>query len=187
MLPAVQRLKLRLFRGHVLDDVDDDRAGPAGPGDGEGLAHGVRQVADVPHQVVALGDRHGDAGDIDFLEGVLADQRQAHVAGDADDGGRVQIRRGDAGDQVGRPGAGGRKADADLAGRAGIAVRRVAGALFMSRQDMADLVAIGIQLVVYVQNRTARIAEDGIHSLLQQAFQQDFRTVQTHVDPRSRK
>ena len=56
-----------------------------------------------------------------------------------------------------------------------------------SDQDMVDPVPIGIQLVIHVQDRTARIAEDGIHPLLQQAFQKDFRTVQKHVVPRSHK
>ena len=53
------------------------------------------------HQVVVLGDRHRDAGDVGFLEGVGADQRRGHLAGDRDDGDGVHLGVGDRGDQVG--------------------------------------------------------------------------------------
>ena len=90
----------------VLGDVDVDRARPPGPGDVERLGDDARQVVGVADQVVVLGHRQGDAVDVDLLEGVLADQRAGHVAGDRDDRHGVQERRPDAGDEVRRARAG---------------------------------------------------------------------------------
>ena len=72
-------------------------------------------VVGVADQVVVLGHRQRDAGDVDLLEGVLADERRGHVAGDGDDRDGVQLRRGDAGHEVRRAGAGGAHAHADPA------------------------------------------------------------------------
>ena len=69
----------------VLGDVDQHRAGTARARDVEGFAHVVRDVIGAGHQVVVLGDRQRDAGDVGFLEGVGADQLAADLAGDADD------------------------------------------------------------------------------------------------------
>ena len=67
---------LRLLLERVLGDVDVDRPRPAGPGDVEGLGDDPRQVVGVADEVVVLGHRQGDAGDVDLLERVLADQRR---------------------------------------------------------------------------------------------------------------
>jgi hypothetical protein len=46
----------------------------------------------------------------------------------------------------------------------------------MGSQYMIDLIGILIQGIVNIQDRSARIAEDGIHSLFQKAFYDDFST-----------
>ena len=43
-------------------------------------------------------------------------------------------------------------------------------ALLMGRQNVLNLVAIIVQLVIDVQNRAAGVAEDRVDPLLQQAF-----------------
>ena len=95
-----------------------------------------------------------------------ADQRCGHLAGDADQRNRIHHRGGDAGDQVGGAGAGGRERDADLAAGARVAVGHVRGALFVADQHVANRVVE--QRVVGRQNRAARIAEDGVHALFHQ-------------------
>ncbi len=85
-----------------------------------------------------LGDRQGDAGDVDLLEGIGADDRRGYLAGDGHDGRRVHIGRGQAGDQVGRAGARGGDADAHLAGGAGIAIGGVGRSLLVAHQDVVD-------------------------------------------------
>src|SRR5699024_22880 len=141
-------------------------------GDGKGFPDHVGQIGGPADQVVTLGDGHGDAGDVHLLEGVLANETLAHVDGDKDNGGGVHIGGGDAGGQVGGAGAGSGKAYAHLAGRAGVAVGGMGGALLMGRQDVTDLVLVPVelQLVVNIQNGAARVTEYGIHTLFQQTF-----------------
>src|SRR5699024_7911200 len=122
--------------GDVLDDIDEHRAGTAAPGDGEGLADNVGQLVDVPDHVVALGNRHGDAGNIDLLEGVLADEVLTDVARHKYHRRGIHIGRSDAGSQVGAAGTRGSEADADLAGGAGIAVGGVGRAQLVGRENM---------------------------------------------------
>ncbi|RPK42869.1 hypothetical protein EES39_20180 [Streptomyces sp. ADI92-24] len=127
---------LRLER--VLGDVDQDRSRTAGGGDVEGLGDRVRDVLRLGDQEVVLGDRHRDADDVRFLEGVGADGGGGHLTGDRDDRHRVQVGVGDRRDQVGRAWAARRHADADLAGGLRVAGGRVAGALLVADQHMTD-------------------------------------------------
>jgi hypothetical protein len=98
----------------VLGDVDQHRPGAAGLCDLEGLANGRRDVFRAGDEEVVLGDGQRDAGDVDFLESVGAEDFARDLAGDADDGDGVEHGGGDAGDEVGGAGAAGRDADADL-------------------------------------------------------------------------
>jgi hypothetical protein len=85
-----------------------------------------------------LGDGQRDAGDVDFLKGVGAEDFAGDLAGDADDGDGVEHGGGDAGDEVGRAGAAGGHADADLARGARVAVGHVRGALLVAHEDVVD-------------------------------------------------
>ena len=71
----------------VLGDVDEDGAGTAGGGDLEGLADGGGDVFGAGDEEVVLGDGQGDAGDVDLLERVGAEDLGGDLAGDADDRG----------------------------------------------------------------------------------------------------
>ena len=73
---------LRLLRSDILYDINEHRAGPAAAGDGKGLPHGVGQVVDIPDQIGAFGDGHGNAGNVHLLEGIPSDEVLGHVAGD---------------------------------------------------------------------------------------------------------
>ena len=150
-----------------------------GPGrpvrDVERLGHDARQVVRVADQVVVLGHRQGDAVDVDLLEGILADQRAGHVAGDRDHRHRIEERRADAGDQVRRPRSRGSHAHADPAGDPGVAVGRVGAALLVANQHVAQL-GIVAQHVVERQDHPARVAEEDVHALPQERLAQ-------HVGP----
>src|ERR1700730_1768086 len=74
----------------IFGDIDEDGAGPAGIGNQEGFADGARDIVSARDNHIVLGDRHGDAGDIDFLEGVGTEQLAADLAGDANDRRRVE-------------------------------------------------------------------------------------------------
>ncbi len=151
-------LGARLLLEGVLGDVDVDRPGAAGAGEVERLGDDVRDVVGVPDQVVVLGHRQRDAGDVDLLERVLADQRAGDVAGDRDHRDRVQLGRGDRGDEVRRARAAGAHAHADPAARPGVAVGRVAAALLVADEDVPDLGVVA-EDVVDREDDAARVAE----------------------------
>ena len=90
----------------VLRDVDVHGAGTAGGGDVECFGEDARDVVGVVDQVVVLGARQSDAGDVDLLERVLAQERRDHVAGDRNHGHGIQHGVADAGDEVRGAGAG---------------------------------------------------------------------------------
>ena len=89
----------------VLGDVDED-----GPGAAAGCylkcqAHCCRDVFGARDEEVVLGDRERNAGDIDFLEGVAAEDFGGDLSRDRDDRDAVEHGCGEAGDEVRRAGA----------------------------------------------------------------------------------
>ena len=123
---------------HVLRNVDHHRAGTARTRDIEGLVQDARQVLDAADEIIMLGAMAGDADRVRLLEGVRADQMRRHLAGDAHQRDRIHQGVGEAGDGVGRAGAGRHQQAADLAGRARIAFRRMGRALLVAHQDVLD-------------------------------------------------
>ena len=120
-----------------------------------------------------LGDGQGDAGDVDFLKGVGAENLAGDIAGDADDGDGVQHGGGDAGDEVGGAGAAGGDGDAHLARCAGIAVGHVRGPLLVADEDMVN--GKLAQRVIDRQDGAAGIAEDGGDAFAHQRGPHDLR------------
>ena len=176
-----QGLIVALGGRHVAGDVDEDGAGAAAAGEGEGVSHDVGELLHVAHHVGELRDGHRDAGDVDLLKGVLANETLGDVAGDEHHGRGVHIRRRDAGGEVCCAGAGRGEAHADLSGAAGIAVGRVGRALLVGCEDVGDFVVVIVERVVHVQDRSAGIAEDGIHALLEQTLEQDLCAGHFHI------
>ena len=159
---------------HVLRDVDDDGARAPVLGDVEGLVQDTRQILDRADEVIMLRAMPGDADRVAFLEGVRADQMRRHLAGDADHRDRIHQGIGQRGDRIGRAGAGGDEHDARPSRRAGIAFGRVAGALLMADENVAQL-RLMIEHVVDRQDGAARIAEQGIDAMILQGFDHHFR------------
>ena len=56
-------------------------------------------------------------------------------------------------------------------------------ALFMCRQNVMNAVAVFIKCVVDIEDRTARVAENGVNALLYERVDQDLRTVLYHAKP----
>ncbi len=99
-------VKFRLGRRHVLRNVHHDRARAAGRRNIESLLHGDREILHVLHQEVMLDARPRDTDRVAFLERVLANRVRRHLAGDDDEGDRIHVGSGNAGDGIGhaRPG-----------------------------------------------------------------------------------
>ena len=124
--------------GDVLRDVDQHRPRAPGRGEVEGLHEHARDVLDLRDEVGVLDDRQEDAGRVGLLEGVRADQVRRDLARDDHHRRRVEERVGDRRDEVRRAGPGRRHGDADLAGRARVALRHVAGALLVAHEHVLD-------------------------------------------------
>jgi hypothetical protein len=137
-LPGDGPSALHLARGDVLREIDQHRAGTAGPRYVERLLDDAVDIGGIFHQVVVFGDRHRDAGDIRFLERVVPKEAGRHLAGERHDRNRVHIRRRDPRDQVACTGAGCGKAYPYAAARARVAVGRVRRCLFMPYQYVPD-------------------------------------------------
>ena len=153
---------------HVLGQVHDHGAGPAGGRDVIGLADRPAESVDLLHQIVVLGAGPGDADRVGFLEGVVADHVGRHLPGQADHRDAVHERVGEPGDAVGGAGARGDQHRAHLAGGARIALGRVDGALLVPHQDVAQLVLLE-DGVVDRQDRAAGIAEHHVHAEIDQS------------------
>ena len=108
-----------------------------------------------------LDDRQRDAGRVDLLERVAADQLAANLAGDADERRRVHPRVGDRRHEVRRAGARGRDRNAWAARGARVTLGHVAGALLVAREDMTNGRAARDR-VVGRKNRPARDAEGNL-------------------------
>ncbi|MNV43701.1 hypothetical protein D3C71_1354250 [compost metagenome] len=155
---------------HILGQVDQHRAGPSFTGDTERFGNHLRQLVDTAHQPAVFDDRHGHAEHIQFLERVGAEQRSAYLSGQAHHRYRVEHRVGDAGDQVGRAGAGRGHAYAYLATGAGVAVGGKRRALFVADQDVLEA---GIhQCVIERHDGAARITEQRLHAFGLQGLRQ---------------
>ena len=118
-------------------------------------------VVTVADQEVVLGDRHRDAGDVGFLEGVGADQGTTDLPGDRDDGDRVHLGVGQRGDQVGGAWTRGGHHHTDLAGGVRVTAGRMTGALLVADQHVTQLLRVE-QRVVDGQHRSTWNAEDDV-------------------------
>ncbi len=119
-----------------------------------------------------LGDGQGDAGDVDLLKGVRAEDLAADLAGDRHNRNAIEHGGGDAGDEVGGAGAGGGDADADLARGAGVAVGHVRGALLVADEDVVD--GELAQGVVDGEDGSAGVAEDPVYAFAGESGPEDF-------------
>ena len=162
----------------ILGDVDEHGSRPAGPRDGERLAHARRHVGGARHEIVVLGDRQRDAGDVGFLKRVGSDQLAADLTGDADDRRAVHHRRRDAGDHVGRPRTRGGDGDADLAARARVAVGHVRRALLVADEHVANRILQ--HGVVRGQDRAAGIAEHVLDVQVRERLAEYFGASELH-------
>ena len=184
-LPAGQVDLVRVLEveRRLLDVARDvDEHGPAAPGAGDvegGLDH-VRKLLDVLDEPGVLDDRDRDPRDVALLERVRSDQVRPHLAGDADERGRVHPGVGDRRDEVrrARPGRGER--DADAPRRPRVALGHVAGALLVPGEDVAHGRAAR-ERVVGRQDGAAGEAEDGVDALGLERAQDRVGAVRLHA------
>ncbi len=173
---------LRVLDERLLDvfrNVDEHRTGTVGTRYVERAANSVAQFGGVFDDKVMLGYRHGDARDVYFLKTVASEQGYGHVARYRDERHAVEIRVGNARDEVGRARTGRSDDDARLARGAGIALRRVRRALFV-RGEYSVYLRLVVQRVEQIDYLTAGISEYGSRILFEQAFYDRRRSCDLH-------
>ena len=143
----------------------------------EGLFHHRGHVAHILDQEIVLDDGARDAHCVALLEGVLADGRRGHLAGDDHHRDRVHVGRGDAGDGIGHARARSDQSHAHVTGGARIAVGRVHGGLLVANQHVLNGFLL-VKSVVDVQHRAAGVAPDVLHALGLQRLDQNFGAAQ---------
>ncbi len=156
----------------VFGDVDEHGAGTAGLRDLECFADGGGDVFGAGDEVVVLGDGQGDAGDVDLLKRVGAEDFAADLACDRHNGNAIEHGGGNAGDEIGGAGAGGGDTDADFTGGTGVAVGHVRGALLVADENVMD--GELAQGVVGGEDGSARVAEDFVHAFAGESGPNDF-------------
>ena len=158
---------------NVLGNVHQHRAGTAARCDVESFVNDLLQLVQFLHHEIVFGAGAGDAERVGLLKRIAADELGGHLPGDGHDGNRIHHRVHQTRHQVGRARTGRRAAHAHFAGGARIAFGREARILFVAHQDMAD--GVIVNRVIQRQRDAAGIAEEAIHALLGQTFQQHFR------------
>jgi len=128
----------------------------------ESLADRGVDLIDIGDQETVLDHRPGHSDDVHLLKRVGADVVEVDLPGEDHHRDGVHERVGDSGHQIGRAGAGGGHADADLAGGPGVTAGGERAALFVTRQHDTDG-GVGQRLVKFHGGR-AGVGETKFHS-----------------------
>ena len=127
--------------GQVLGQLDVGRAGLLEGRDPERLADDLGDRLDPLDARVPLRDRREHVDDVDDLVGLLVELVRGRLAGDRDHRGAVEVRVGDAGDEVRRARAERAHRDGGPAGQPAVDVGHERGALLVAGRDVADRLA----------------------------------------------
>ena len=149
----------------ILRYVDHNRPRTSRRGYVEGLGQYFGYVGGALDLTVPLGDRLSDLDEVDLLECVRTEEFRSHLSAYEYDGGRVEHGVGESRHGVRGARARGDDADTRLAAGAGVSLRGVYGTLLVTNENMVYTVAVVVECIVYGDDGTSRIAEDGIYAL----------------------
>ena len=162
--------------GYVLWHIYEYRTRTTAFGDDKSFADGVCKLCYIFDNIAVFCHRHYNACDINFLEGIFSKKGSSNITGNCYHRNRVHTRGGNSGYQVGCTWAGSCQTHADLSCRTGVTVCRVGSSLLMGSKYMFNFITVSVKGVINVQNSSAWISENGIHTLLQQTFYDDLRS-----------
>lgn len=157
--------------GLVLDisgDVNHHRAGTAGSRQIKGFLENPGNLAAVLDDVAVFGERLHGAGNVRFLEHVLAQLVAVHLAGNAHQGDGIHVSGGNAGNEVQSTGAGGGDTDLGPSGHPGQAVGAMPSHLLLPNQKMFN--GAVQQCVVKGTDGGSGVAEYRLNLFLFQTF-----------------
>ena len=157
----VQRHHIQL---NVFWNVDQNGARTTCRRDMKRLFHDPRDVANTRDHIVVLRDGSTNFDHRSFLEGVASNHRLRHLAGDGDQRDAVQLRIGNAGHQVSGTWAACGHAHAHFASGPSNALSSKTAALFMARQNCANLFTLFAQCLMERHAASARIGVNCVGS-----------------------
>mmetsp|Transcript_15919 Transcript_15919/g.30675 ORF Transcript_15919/g.30675 Transcript_15919/m.30675 type:complete len:321 (+) Transcript_15919:1255-2217(+) len=149
---------------NVLGHVYEHGTRAARVGEEERLAHDARQVIQVGHQVVVLGDLARDFHNGSLLKCVCANHRPGHLPSDGHHGNRVQKRVCQASHQVGGAGTRGGNAHGGFTRHLSVSLRGKHLALLVAAENVSNGAGPGEGLVD-LHARAARVRKHQVHSL----------------------
>ena len=166
--------------GYILCDIYQYRTGASALCNIKCFAQGICQILNVLDNKPMLCNRHGNACNIHFLKGILSQHGKCNICRNRYHRHRIHICRCNTRNQIGGAGATGRHTYTYLTCCTSISISGMRCSLLVRSQNMSDFIAMLVQGIINIQDRTSGISENGIHSLFLQTLYYDFRTVQLH-------
>ena len=161
---------LTLRHLHVFRNINQDRPFSSRAGNQKGLFNGLFQFGNFFHHEVMLYYRLGNGNNIHFLKTVSSQRFRCNIPGNRNKRNRIQISICNSGHQIGCPRTGCRDNHPDFPACSGITIGCMSCALLMRCKHMMYAISALVQLVVDIEYSTARITENGIHTLPNQFF-----------------
>ena len=154
----------------IFGDIDEHRTRSALSGNLISGGHDVWHILSLGDQERVLGDRHRHSDDVNLLERVGSHEVRENLARDGNHRDGIHVCVSDCGDEVGCSGSTRCDADADSARYERVTFSCVASSLFVTNEDVANLV-LGHEFVVERHDGPTGKAKDVLDS-------QDFQGLQ---------
>ena len=175
----MHRLPFALMHLRILREVEHHRSRTTATGDIESPADGPRHILWTPNLIAPFRDGLCYTYEVNLLESIGSKRSSSHLSADDDEWCRIHHSIGHTRERVCGSGAARHDAHPNLTADAGKTLGSMSGRLFMTNQNMIELLVFASRIVIEcIENRhdgTARIAEDGFHTFLHQRTHQSLR------------
>ena len=184
IINVFQRFKISFCRSNILRNINQNRSRTSSLRNCKSLADSLSQVFNIHYDKIVFGNRHCNAGDINFLEGILAKKRTAYVTGNCNHRNRIHISSSNTGYQVSCARTRSSHTNTNAACRTSITISRMSRPLLVCRQNMSQTTFVLIKLIINIKNGSSRVSEHFINALFNKTFNYNLRTVKFQNQPR---
>ncbi len=167
--------KLAFTGRHILGDIHQHRSRTSGRGNEKRFFDRRGELSHVSHERIVFRTRMGNADDVRFLKGIVADHPSWHLTGEHHDRRRVHQRVGQPSHHIGATRSGRHQHHARLARGPRIALSHVHRALLVTCQNGSHTSLI--KRIIDGQNGAARMPENRIHAFFAQTLDKNFRAI----------
>ena len=163
-----RRFVFDLINLGVLGEIEHHRSGASAPCDVKGTRYCPGDIFCPTYLVAPLRDRLGNTHQIDLLKRIAAQELCTYLPGNHDDWRTIYHGIGYTRDGIRGSRPTGNEANTYLARNPGKALRRMSRPLFMTDQNMIQLIPVIVQRIKDRHDRTSRITEQRLHALVLQ-------------------